>query len=309
MEFHGLDVTKALGPLVIPAIMAGISLISGLIANRQNKKTNEANMELAKYGYDQQKQQIALQNKYNAPASQMQRYQEAGLNTNLIYGSGGSAGNQSSIPQFQAPKMDYQFQGYQIPDMISQYQDYQTKQVKQSNIESQTELLNQKVRTESVNRMNMLLKGERGKFDLDLAKELRKYNVDIRGSEATSAGIKAKALAQELSLLGEFGRAEKISRLKSQTIQQARTVVGTQSEQEKLALMKQFGWTKGYQESASRETKLLSAEQQAIYDKLKTTLFREHQMTPTDNFFVRMLMHFMMDNGMTPEDLGTFPPR
>lgn len=44
------------------------------------------------------------QNEYNAPASQMQRYYQAGLSPNLIYGSGSaaSAGNAGSIAPYQS---------------------------------------------------------------------------------------------------------------------------------------------------------------------------------------------------------------
>lgn len=44
-----------------------------------------------------------MQNEYNTPANQMKRYREAGLNPNLIYGSGqASAGNASSAPTMEA---------------------------------------------------------------------------------------------------------------------------------------------------------------------------------------------------------------
>lgn len=44
-----------------------------------------------------------LQNQYNSPAAQMQRYREAGLNPNLIYGNGSSsAGNATSAPQMES---------------------------------------------------------------------------------------------------------------------------------------------------------------------------------------------------------------
>lgn len=44
-----------------------------------------------------------MQQEYNSPANQMKRYREAGLNPNLIYGSGSaSAGNATSAPEMQA---------------------------------------------------------------------------------------------------------------------------------------------------------------------------------------------------------------
>lgn len=43
-----------------------------------------------------------LQNEYNSPQAQMQRFAEAGLNPNLIYGQG-TSGNSSSAPQMVTP--------------------------------------------------------------------------------------------------------------------------------------------------------------------------------------------------------------
>ena len=68
--------------------------------------TNKANKELAQYSFDMQRQMIQEQNAYNSPLQQMARYQEAGLNPSLIYGSGqASAGNQSSIAKYEAPRL------------------------------------------------------------------------------------------------------------------------------------------------------------------------------------------------------------
>lgn len=45
-------------------------------------------------------------NAYNTPSAQMARYSAAGLNPNLIYGSGGNAGNQASPAAFFTPDVD-----------------------------------------------------------------------------------------------------------------------------------------------------------------------------------------------------------
>lgn len=86
-------------------VTAGLASGFGNIVATQ--MANDANMELAKYSYDQQKQMIAEQNAYNSPVEQMKRYEEAGLNPNLIYGSGqASAGNQQSIAKYDAPHIE-----------------------------------------------------------------------------------------------------------------------------------------------------------------------------------------------------------
>lgn len=311
---------------IIPAIISAVAGIVNTISNRRaekkraakqfaydqaaNEQVYEQNKELAQQNFD-------MLNKYNTPSAQMARFSDAGLNPNLIYGQGNS-GNASppSTPNLQSAQYKENLVplNLQIPDMIAMYQNYEVKQAGLDRTKTQTELLNQKVRTEAVDRMNKLLHGETGKFNLDLAKELRKYNVDIRSNEATQSGLKAKMLAKEFALLDEFGSAERKSRLKTQTLQQARTAIGTKTDTERLELLKQFGWTEGYQKSAAMESNIMNAQQQAMFNKLKTTLFREHQISPSDNFLVRMLMHFLMDKGLSAEDfLGTdkspMPPK
>lgn len=60
---------------------------------------NKANMELAKYQNEWNEKMWHMQNEYNLPKNQMARYLDAGLNPNLIYGSGSaSAGNSTSVP-------------------------------------------------------------------------------------------------------------------------------------------------------------------------------------------------------------------
>lgn len=85
-------------------LSAGSSLLSGAGNVVSTLLANRANRKLAEYSFEQQKQMIAEQNRYNSPAEQIKRYEEAGLNPALIYGNGtSSAGNQSSLAKYEAP--------------------------------------------------------------------------------------------------------------------------------------------------------------------------------------------------------------
>ncbi|QCS36954.1 DNA pilot protein [Tortoise microvirus 33] len=113
------------------AIAGGASLIggaiSGLFGSKSSKKANQSNERLAaqqnEYNLQYQANEFAqnqkmsdleyqrnleqwhLQNEYNSPAQQRQRLVEAGLNPNLVYGSGtASAGNATGSPQYQAAR-------------------------------------------------------------------------------------------------------------------------------------------------------------------------------------------------------------
>lgn len=67
---------------IAPAIMAAAGTVNTILTNRRNKKAVEE------------------QNKYNEPKNQMARFQEAGLNPNLMYQQG-NPGNQSQPQQVQ----------------------------------------------------------------------------------------------------------------------------------------------------------------------------------------------------------------
>ena len=88
-------------------ITGGASVLGGLFGMKSQSDANAANMELAKYNWEQQKQMWHMNNEYNKPSAQMARYLEAGLNPNLIYGSGSaSAGNSTSTPTPQMPHVE-----------------------------------------------------------------------------------------------------------------------------------------------------------------------------------------------------------
>lgn len=124
----GGDVLSGVGGL----IQAGANVYSTI-------KTNQANKELAQYSYEQQRQMIQEQNEYNSPVKQMERYKEAGLNPNLMFGNI-SSGDQGQIAKYQAPIMQAPQVGG-LPDILSLAMqlrnlktDIKTKEIEQSNL-------------------------------------------------------------------------------------------------------------------------------------------------------------------------------
>ena len=92
--------------MALDLLGAGVGLTNAVGNVASTLLTNKANKELARYSFDMQRQMIQEQNAYNSPLQQISRYQEAGLNPSLIYGSGqASAGNQSSIAKYEAPHL------------------------------------------------------------------------------------------------------------------------------------------------------------------------------------------------------------
>lgn len=108
---------SALIPLIASGVSAIGSIVSTLATNKSNKNavqsTNSSQLDLAKYQADRNLDLWNLNNEYNTPQAQMERYKAAGLNPNLIYGDGGSSGNSSSpsesftLPTLRSPRYDY----------------------------------------------------------------------------------------------------------------------------------------------------------------------------------------------------------
>lgn len=118
--FIFLQTTAAGGGISVLGALAGAipmvgGIISGLINNSNQDQVNASNQafQLA------QQQQIEAyntaqwnaQNAYNSPEEVMQRYEDAGLNPNLIYGSGSGTGNLAEMPQ-PAPRVEFVAQAH-----------------------------------------------------------------------------------------------------------------------------------------------------------------------------------------------------
>jgi len=112
--------------LIAPAVIAGMAAAGSAAGNYlSTQSTNAANLRL-----------WHLNNSYNTPAAQMQRFKDAGLNPNLMYQQGNS-GNSASAPEFQKPPVDLDLTS--SLSQISQYQDFKLKQAQVDNVKAQTD--------------------------------------------------------------------------------------------------------------------------------------------------------------------------
>lgn len=85
------------------AIVGGAGLLGSALGSRSQRKTNEAQKELAELEFKRNKEMWQMQNKYNSPVEQMSRLRQAGLNPNLVYGSGAVGNTTSNAPNYKAP--------------------------------------------------------------------------------------------------------------------------------------------------------------------------------------------------------------
>jgi len=146
-----MPIPLALAAAAIPAITDLVNSGSTLYTNAQNKKFSQQM-------YDRQRadalQDWDKQNKYNSPSQQMQRYKEAGLNPNLIYGQmSNSAAIRSTDmkqPDFVAPKLQNTGQ------VMNNYIDLKLKEQQLSNDKQAGELLRQQTKAKELENQNVI---------------------------------------------------------------------------------------------------------------------------------------------------------
>ena len=97
---------NSLSSILGSVVKGAVGIGSSYFENKQYLK-DQKELNAQKFGYDRQladeayQRDVAMwnmQNAYNAPSAQMQRLQKAGLNPNLVYGSGSVTGNTAGSP-------------------------------------------------------------------------------------------------------------------------------------------------------------------------------------------------------------------
>lgn len=113
----------------------GINILSNAATNAINYGFNQANnRNQQRYNdqvYNRQRQDAladwTMQNEYNSPRAQMQRYQEAGLNPNLIYGQSNTAQPIRSTDAKSYTPQPFRADTSGISNALAQYQDTRMK--------------------------------------------------------------------------------------------------------------------------------------------------------------------------------------
>ena len=177
-------------------IAGGASLLGSALGFGSQKKTNNANMELAKYqnawqaqenekAYQRNLQMWNLQNEYNSPTQQMARLRSAGLNPNLVYGSGVTGNSAGSTPQYQpadikrAELSPYRGWNQGLSDAVSNFLAYRSNRAQVENMEAQNSLIRQQTATEATRQANIAASTARSEFDLSQANRLKDVSVSM----------------------------------------------------------------------------------------------------------------------------------
>lgn len=188
-----------------PAAAAVASLGGQIYQGWQSRKnvrdTHELREQLAEKQYDRMQKDIKEMKEYNTPKAQMKRFEEAGLNKNLIYQQG-QPGLQQNFPQYQPYEVDFSSRlpyVQDVPGIIDAYQGTKRFMSEQSVRENDAEL-RQKLRDKGI--------------DMAKAREQLKilsqqhYNEISRGSLIDS---QAEKFAQDANL-SELQQAFQVTR-------------------------------------------------------------------------------------------------
>jgi len=116
---------------------------------------NEANQQLQEDTQNWNEKMWNMENKYNTPQAQMDRFRDAGLNPNLVLGQGGmTSGNSTGPPQsVPPPRMENMMQNF---DPIGNYMQIKNQSAGIENIQSDTD---NKKKDLELKEMDILLKG------------------------------------------------------------------------------------------------------------------------------------------------------
>lgn len=166
---------------ILPLVGTGIEAAATAAENRKSRAFSREMYQTQKTDalafWDQQ-------NKYNSPASQMQRLREAGLNPNLVYGGSGPSGQAGPIPtpdvqsaQFRVPDISSGFA--QAANNLSEFQNLEIRQAQLDNLQSQGSVLKQEALLKAAQLGKTTAETARTQFDLDFASELRNTSADF----------------------------------------------------------------------------------------------------------------------------------
>lgn len=248
-------------PEVLALLGAGQSVGNMILQGDQNKR----NRNFAREQYYRQRQDALadwnMQNEYNSPRSQMQRYQEAGLNPNLIYGQmqtaqpvrqSSASGSQGEAPQLRAA------------EHFMQMYDLQRTSAQTDLLEKQVKVAEEEAKLKGIQGYATLINAGLGEaktkqimYDMGYKEEFRPISMDTKKAQlenikAQTAGTVARTQftldeneRQRVMLQPNLERQlEEIARIKVQNRQTALTM---QEIQQRIENLKKDGKLKDYE--------------------------------------------------------------
>lgn len=192
-------------PLLAAAIPAAASALGSILGARNQRKANEANRDLAREQMVNNERMWNLNNSYNDPQQQMQRLTNAGLNPNLIYGTGTSAATGSSgAPAKSYDRATDQPIPMDIGTPFQTFQDTQLKTAQTDNLRKQNDVIIQEAALKGVQIAATEANRNKTVAETHVAKELREASLqaslaNIRQIEANTRNAESRTSGQNIT--------------------------------------------------------------------------------------------------------------
>lgn len=236
------------------ALLSGISTaMNWLQQGHSISAQKDAQKELMNHQFELNQRQWAAENEYNSPGAQMQRLKSAGLNPNLVYGSGAVTGNTTT----QGPRAQYthvdrnQAKFENLAQIAERVQSLRSMRANASSQEALANLYGQKAATEKLARNAMELDIIKKQFDnyitgqtyqnsiesSKLGLENLRHDILIKGKQLGIQDKQLEKLAAEIGLI-DLNKENVEERTKTQRYQN------------------QFWWQYGQNPSSNWQTKL-----------------------------------------------------
>lgn len=193
-------------PLPAAALAAGASAASNLVGgamdafftNQQNYKSRKFSREMYDRTRSDNLEFWNMTNEYNTPQAQMKRFQEAGLNPNLIYGQGNS-GSAGSIPtpdvqsaQFRVPEIGNAVS--RAGNVIGDYLDYEIKGAQLDNLRTDNTVKQEDAMLRRAQTRSMMTNEERARFDLEFERGLSGVSADARREQLRKTKVETDVM-------------------------------------------------------------------------------------------------------------------
>lgn len=196
-------------PLPIALGVLGAGVLQGLSGYLGQRYANQTNIQLAREQREWDYNMWMQSNIYNSPVKQMERLKQAGLNPNLVYGTGTVTGNTtSSAPRASVARVENVMSGFNPVDYamstIGAYQSLRKNEAEVDLIRANKELAERKAQTETVNSLlkTTLVNLNKERIPLTQSqKALSDVNITLGGKRVELADVTRKIGEARLPIL------------------------------------------------------------------------------------------------------------
>lgn len=276
---------------VAPLIMAGSSVASNILGASSQANANRKNCNFQREMYGLQRSHALadwqMQNEYNSPAQQMQRYRDAGLSPHLIYGQTNEAAPVRSAETPTGTDRAAQFDLSGVGQGALSYYDLRLKEAQTDNATKTNSILDQEKILKSIAALAGLTDLEKKQFDLGIDKETRKQTIEARTLAVEKLGADiSKAMADTQATTDENDR---------RAAMQAPTML----EKLEAILTARANRAKTGDERNLIKQQIRNLREDERIKKLDRTL-KEVGVQPSDNFLIRLLGRIAGNSGPIP---------